>query len=160
VNSAIRSRVTMDAAIEHVMQLAPSLIAIDGLPCAGKSAMAKRLGERLGGNCIELDEFVLPQQDWPKAIKPAFPFQYIRYEEFVEAVRALSTAGVCSFRPFDWNTWEISSKPRTVTRKAPVIVEGVSSLNPMLSPLFDIRVFVESDRLTVLRAATQRGVGP
>lgn len=160
VSSGIRSRVTMDAAIEHVMRLAPSLIAIDGLPCSGKSTIAKRLTERLGGNCIELDDFVFPQQDWPKGIEPAFPFQYIRYEEFVEAVQALSTAGVCSFRPFDWNSWEISPEPRTVTREAPVIVEGVSSLNPVLSPLFDIRIFVESDRSTVLRAATQRGVGP
>jgi uridine kinase len=160
VNSAIRSHLTMDAAIEHVTRLAPSLIAIDGLPCSGKSTMARRLSERLGAHCIELDDFVLPQQSWPKSIKPAFPFQYIRYGEFVEAVQALSTAGVCSFRPFDWNRLEISPELRTVTWEAPVIVEGVSSLNPILGPLFDIRIFIESDRSTVLQTATQRGVGP
>jgi len=160
VNGGGRRRLTMAAAVEHVTQLAPSLIAIDGLPCSGKSTMAKRLSERLGGNCIELDDFVLPQRDWPMAIKPAFPFQYIRYAAFVEAVQALSTVGVCSFRPFDWTSWEISTELRTVTRDAPVIVEGVSSLNPTLSPLFDIRLFVESDRSTTLQTAMQRGVGP
>jgi uridine kinase len=160
VHSGSRSRLTMDAAVEHVTRLAPSLIAIDGLPCSGKSTMAKRLSERPGGDCIELDDFVLPQRDWPMVIRPAFPFPYIRYAAFVEAVQALSRVGVCSFRPFDWNSWEISRELRTVTREAPVIVEGVSSLNPMLCPLFDVRVFVESDRSTILQTATQRGVGP
>src|SRR5687768_17300953 len=140
----------MEAAVDYVAQLAPTLVAIDGLPCSGKSAMAKRLSERLSANCIELDEFVLPQRDWPAAIKPAFPFEYIRYAEFVEAVQALSTVGACSFRPFDWNSFRISPESRRVTREVPVIVEGVSSLNRVLSPLFDVRVFVQSDRSTTI----------
>jgi uridine kinase len=152
------NRITMQAAIEHVTQLAPSLIAIDGLPCSGKSMMAERLRMRLSANCIELDEFVLPERDWPAAIKPAFPFEYIRYAEFVEAVQALSRFGSCSFKPFDWNTDRISQESRTVTCEAPVIVEGVSSLNPVLTDIFDVRVFVESDRSTTLQAAMQRGV--
>jgi hypothetical protein len=55
---------TIDDAVEHIALLSPSLIAIGGLPCAGKSTMARRLVERLGATCIELDEFVLPQRDW------------------------------------------------------------------------------------------------
>lgn len=150
----------MDTAVEHLALLNPSLIAIDGLPCSGKSTMASRLRERLRGECLELDEFVLPRRDWPVAIQPAFPFQYIRYAAFVAAVQALANVGACSFRPFDWSTRDVSPTLRTVTRKTPVIVEGVSSLNPSLSPLFDVRVFVESDRSTTLQSAMQRGVGP
>ena len=159
MSSGNRRRLTMDAAVEYVTQLAPSLIAVDGLPCSGKSTMAMRLSERLGGKCIELDEFVLPQRDWPAAIKPAFPFQYIRYAAFVEVVQVLATVGECSFRPFDWDSLDLLPELRTVTRETPVIVEGVSSLNSELSPLFDIRVFVESDRSTTMQTAMQRGVG-
>jgi len=43
MSSGNRRRLTMDAAVEYVTQLAPSLIAIDGLPCSGKSTMAMRL---------------------------------------------------------------------------------------------------------------------
>jgi uridine kinase len=152
--------ITMEAAVEHVTQLSPSLIAIDGLPCSGKSTLAKRLREQLNAASIELDEFVLPQPDWPVAIEPAFPFPYIRYTAFVQAVQALAGAGVCSFSPFNWETFDISPELRTVTRETTVIVEGVSSLSPALSPLFDVRVFVASDRATTLQTAMRRGVGP
>ena len=149
----------MEAAIDRIGQSAPSLIAIDGLPCSGKSAMAEHLVQRLRGNSIQLDDFVLPERDWPKPMKAAFPFEYIRYAEFLEAVQTLATAGRCSFNPFDWSSYQISRQHRTVTRETPVIVEGVSALNPLLSALFDVRVFVESDRSTTLEAAMQRGIG-
>jgi uridine kinase len=148
-------RLTMEAAIDRVAHAAPSFVAIDGLPCSGKSALAERLRERLRAVCIELDEFVLPADDWPKPMKPAFPFEYVRYAAFVEAVQALATVGVCSYQPFDWSTYRLARDPRIITRETPVIVEGVSSLSTELSALFDVRVFIESDRLTTREAARQ-----
>lgn len=150
----------MDAAIDRIAQSTPSLMAIDGLPCGGKSTLAERLRARLDGDCLHLDEFVLPKRDWPEAMKPAFPFEYIRYAAFMEAVRTLATVGAYSFNPFDWGTCQVSPHVRTITRDRPLIIEGVSSLNPQLCALFDVRVFVESDRSTTLHAAVQRGVGP
>ncbi len=53
-------RLTIEAAIAQIERCAhPSLIAIDGLPCSGKSMMAERLGERLEMECVQLDVFVL-----------------------------------------------------------------------------------------------------
>jgi hypothetical protein len=37
----------MEAAVKRVVQSSPSLVAIDGLPCSGKSTMAERLMARI-----------------------------------------------------------------------------------------------------------------
>jgi uridine kinase len=136
-----------------------SLIAIDGLPCSGKSTMVERLRQRLEVECVHLDEFVLPERDWPSRNRPAFPFEYIRYEMFLRTVEALATVGECSYYPFDWNSLTISETSRTVTLTKPVVIEGVSSLNSRLCPFYDLRVFVESDRQSTLQTAIDRGVG-
>lgn len=153
-------QLTLEAAITQIERCSQlSLIAIDGLPCSGKSTMANRLARRFDFECIYLDEFVLPQKDWPPKIKPAFPFEYIRYQEFIRTVETLTRAGECAFYPFDWNSYTISETLRTVTLTKSVVIEGVSSLNPKLCPLYDLRIFVESDRMSTLQTAIDRGVG-
>lgn len=153
-------RLTVEAAIAYVERTSQlSLIAIDGLPCSGKSTMANQLARRFEFECIYLDEFVLPQKDWPERIRPAFPFEYIRYQEFVRTVETLATGEECAFYPFDWNSLSISRTLRTITLTKPVVVEGVSSLNSSLCPFYDLRVFVESDRRSTLQTALDRGVG-
>jgi uridine kinase len=137
----------------------PPLIAIDGLPCSGKSTLADKIQPAHGFECVYLDDFVLPDMDWPTRSKPAFPFEFIRYREFIDAVTALASTGRCIYAPFDWQTLTISKVLRTVTLDRPVIVEGVSSLNPILSPLYGVKIFVASDRKTALEAAERRGAG-
>ena len=137
----------------------PPLIAIDGLPCSGKTALVEQLSERLDLDCIYLDEFVLPEADWPAGIRPGFPFPYIRYDAFLDVVRTLASTGECSYFPFDWKALTTSSMARTVSLTNPVIVEGVSALNPELCALYGLKIFVDSDRATTLTAAVDRGVG-
>ena len=97
------------------------LIAVDGLPCSGKSTLAVLLGQSFGLEAIYLDDFVLPQSEWPSS-HPAFPFEYIRYDYFVQAVKTLAAAGECSYFPFDWNTETTSSIARIVKVRTPVII--------------------------------------
>lgn len=137
----------------------PPLIAIDGLPCSGKTTLVEQLSQRLDLDCIYLDEFVLPEADWPVGITPVFPFPYIRYDAFLNAVRTLASTGECSYFPFDWAALATSSTVRTVNLTKPVIVEGVSALHPELCELYGLKIFVDSDRATTLAAATERGVG-
>jgi hypothetical protein len=118
-----------------------------------------RLRDHIKLDCIYLDDFVLPEREWPSGIGPAFPFAYIRYDEFLDAVQTLALGGTCSFRPFDWSTFEISADKRTVSLSKSVVIEGVSSLNRSLCSLYGLKIFVESDRATTLQAAFDRGVG-
>jgi uridine kinase len=153
-------RVQMADAAGCIGQLCrkPAPIAIDGLPCAGKSTLADHLKRSLDAECIHLDDFVLPESEWPPARIPAFPFSFIRYDAFLTTVTALATTGACSFHPFDWHSLAISQRLHVVRLEKPVIIEGVSALHP-LSHHFALKVFLESDRATSLQAALERGAG-
>lgn len=138
----------------------PALVAIDGLPCSGKTTLAERLCRAHGLECVWLDEFVRPASEWSSPRRPAFPFGFVRYDEFLGAVRTLATNGQCEYAPFDFATLAVSRDLRSVTLERTVLVEGVSSLHPELCDLYGLRLFVDSDRSTTLQAALDRGVGP
>jgi len=156
----MRPLVTVEEAIERLAQRPdPPLVAVDGLPCSGKSTLADALVARHGYNCLALDDFVRPEDEWRLRARPAFPFEYIRYDEFVHTVRTLASTGECAYAPFDWETLTVSRQLRSVTLATPVIVDGVSSLHPTLSPMYGLRLFLASDRATVLETADKRGAG-
>jgi uridine kinase len=146
--------------IARVVDWSPlRLVAIDGLPLAGKSTLADRLTSALGAECIRLDDFVKPEAEWRSHDQPSFPFDYIRYDAFMAAVQGLAANGVCSFRPWDWTTFGVAHEVREIRVDRPVIVEGVSALHPDLAPLYDLRIWVESDAASTLAALLERGVG-
>jgi uridine kinase len=135
------------------------MIAIDGLPASGKSTLADRLWTAHQFERICLDDFMLPHWEWPTPYRPAFPFQFARYAEFMAAVTALAETGQCTFIPFDWAALRISDKPRTVRLDRPIVIEGVSALHPDLCQHYALRIFVESDRATTDEASRVRGLG-
>jgi uridine kinase len=137
----------------------PLLVAVDGLSLAGKSTLALRLVEELGAECVSLDDFVRPEAEWPSRDRPAFPFEFVRYGEFVAAVQALARGRRCAFRAYDWETGCIADEPKLVRGDGIAVVEGVSALHPDLAPLYDLRIWVESDARTTLAASVERGVG-
>jgi len=138
--------------------LSRPLIGIDGLPCAGKTTLAYRLQEIYGFEILQVDEFLLPEAKWPSR-RPGFPFPYLRYDEFLQAVTALAETGECEYAPFDWETSQISTRKRRITTKRPVIVEGISALVPVLSRYYGLKIFVQSVRESVLDVAFSRNFG-
>jgi uridine kinase len=138
--------------------LARPLIGIDGLPCAGKTTLAFRLREQYGFEILQVDEFLLPEADWPNR-RPGFPFPYLRYDEFLQAVISLAETGECTYAPFDWETLAVSTQLRRITTRRPVIVEGVSALVPVLAPYYGLRIFVRSARDSVFEVAQERNFG-
>lgn len=135
------------------------LVGIDGLPVSGKSTLADRLETELGAQVLYLDDFVRPEAEWRGQIAPAFPFEYIRYTEFVAAVQALGRREAIHIPLYDWSTGRVGDEFREIRPEGLVVVEGVSSLHPDLAPLYDLRLWVESDAATTLSASLARGVG-
>lgn len=151
--------IAFDAAIAAI-QARPDarLIAIDGLPVSGKSTLATRLQTELGATIVSLDDFVRLEQEWRGRTAPAFPFPFIRYDEFLGVVTSLSRGEGARYRPYDWDTGQLSV-PREIVPDGVLVVDGVSALHPQLAPLYDLRLWVESDAATVLDASLARGVG-
>ena len=137
----------------------PLLVAIDGLPLSGKTTLAQQVTKELGGECLGLDDLVRPEVEWSSRDKPSFPFDFVRYDEFVDAVRSLARNRCCWFRPYNWETGRIEYLPKVVRGDGIALVEGVSTLHPDLAPLYDLRVWIESDAETTLAASFERGVG-
>ena len=134
------------------------LIGIDGLPCAGKTTLAFRLREIYGFEILQVDEFLRPEEDWPNR-RPGFPFPYLRYDEFLQAVTQLAETGECEYAPFDWETLAISKQKRRITTQRPVIVEGISALVPLLTRYYGLKIFIQSARESVLDVAQARSLG-
>ena len=159
MDAATGTSISAEEAVAKVAAIGARLIAIDGLPVAGKSTLADAILAVTGGQAIYLDDFVRPETEWRGKIGPAFPFGYIRYDAFFKAVTDLAGTGQCQYRRYAWETGQLSDTVRTVTLDRPVVVEGVSALHKQLSPLYDLRFWVESDAASMLDAALSRGVG-
>ena len=110
------------------------LVGVDGLPLAGKSTLADQLAAATGGACVYLDDFVKPETEWRWHDRPSFPFDYVRYEEFLNAVASLATRGCCRYRPYDFAADSIAEAERVVRMDRPVIVQGVSALYLQTDP--------------------------
>jgi uridine kinase len=88
---------TFDEVIALVASKPKSLlVAIDGLPLAGKTTLALRLIKEFDAECMGLDDFVRPEAEWPCRDRPSFPFDWIRYSELVTAVRHWHTTAAVS----------------------------------------------------------------
>ena len=131
----------------------PLLVAIDG------PTLAQQITEELGAECLGLDDFVRPEAGWSSRDKPSFPFDFVRYGEFVDAVRSLAHNRRCLFHPYNWETGRVEDLPKVVRGDGIALVEGVSTLHPGLAPLYDLRIWIESDAETTLAASLRRGVG-
>jgi uridine kinase len=138
--------------------LSRPLIGIDGLPCAGKTTLAFRLADIYDFPILHVDEFIRAEEDWTSR-QPNFPFPYIRYEEFLQAVIDLAKTGACTYYPFDWKIFQVSKTPKRLTTERPVIVEGISALVPLLRPYYGLKIFVDSDRRSIIDVAHDRALG-
>ncbi|UJW84688.1 uridine kinase family protein [Devosia sp. SL43] len=148
-----------DATLSLLRDRPRALVAIDGLPVSGKSTLAERLETELGAVTVYLDDFVRPEREWRGVAQPAFPFPYFRYDEFLNTVTTLARGETAGYRRYDWAAGRVADDWREVRPEGLVVIEGVSSLHPDLVPLYDLRIWVESDAATTLEASLARGVG-
>ena len=112
-----------------------------------------------GARCVYLDDFVRPESGWRGTAKPAFPFPHFRYDAFLEAVKTLASRETARYRRYDWAAGRLADGWCEIRPDGLVVIEGVSALHPDLAPLYDLRLWVESDAETTLAASLARGTG-
>lgn len=130
-------------------------IAIDGPGCCGKSTLAEALSPLLGAGVLGSDDFHRPHG---APVDASSPLGYRRWREFLDAATLLAKGEHATFRPIDWGTRALKA-PVTIAPARILIVEGIGSLHPSLTPIVDYRIWVDGEAETrMARVAGRDGV--
>lgn len=123
------------------------IIAIDGRCASGKTTLADRLAEALGGDVIHMDDFFLP----PKLRTPerrSEPGGNVHYERFLaEVLPKLRTGEAFSYQRFDCSRMAPGDWI-PVQNNGFVFVEGAYSCHPVLGDYMARKVFLDIDSRT------------
>lgn len=120
------------------------IIAIDGRCAAGKTTLAAKLAETLGGDVIHMDDFFLP----PALRTPerrSEPGGNVHYERFLtEVITKLTSGEAFSYQRFDCSVMALGDWI-PVKNNGFVFVEGAYSCHPIFGKYMDRSVFLDID---------------
>ncbi len=128
--------------LDRLVLRAPFLLAIDGRCAAGKTTLAGELSDIWACNLIHMDDFYLPfsRRDPVRMMQPEGHMDLVRLRE--EVLLPLKAGRSVSFRPYACHTDRWLSEQRLDGRKT-TVVEGSYSCHPVLSGLYDIKIFLD-----------------
>ncbi len=134
------------------------LVAIDGCGGAGKSSLAKRVGDTLEGvTVVAGDDFWMPGDRRPERAKviaePGSDYDWLRLRD--QVVLPLSKDEPARYQRYDWGS-DALMEWHDLPAGGTVIVEGVFSIRKELAPLYDVRVWVETPRAICLERGYER----
>lgn len=134
------------------------LVAIDGYGGAGKSSLAKRIGDSLDAvTVVAGDDFWLPGDRRPERARviaePGSDYDWERLRD--QVVLPLSKGEPTRYQRYDWGS-DALMEWHDVPAGGTVIVEGVFSTRQELAPLYDVRVWVETSKAICLERGYER----
>ncbi|MEA4921484.1 MAG: hypothetical protein VB078_11290 [Clostridiaceae bacterium] len=131
------------ASIEHLPN--PAVVAIDGMCGAGKSTLADVLGYVFDAEIVHMDDFFLPFEMKTKE-RLAEAGGNIHYERFIaEAANMIKSGEAFSYGVYDCAEGRVMGRQCIKPSKI-VIVEGSYSINPHIPDIYDLKIFVETDK--------------
>lgn len=139
------------AHIEFLLQQKGSaIIAIDGRCAAGKTTLARQLGEQFSCNVLHMDDFFLrPEQRTEARLQQAGG--NVDHERFLsEVLLPLKAGAPFAYRPYDCHTQSLQP-PVEVTPTPLTIVEGSYSCHEALWEHYDLRIFLDVEKEVQLR---------
>ncbi|NLW19911.1 MAG: phosphoribulokinase [Clostridiales bacterium] len=124
-----------------------AMVAIEGGSASGKTSLAALLARVYDCNVFHMDDFFLQahQRTPERYQEPGGNVDYERFEQEVQ--KPLREGGAFSYRPFDCQTMAFRDWV-PVTPRALNIVEGAYSLHPRLAKVYDLRVFLQIDKIS------------
>ena len=117
------------------------LAALDGRCAAGKTTLAKALGERYGWQVVHMDHFFLrPEQRTPQRLST--PGENVDHERFLaEVLLPLKEGQNALYRPYDCHAMALG-EPIRVKPEGVILVEGAYACHPELWARYDLRAFL------------------
>lgn len=131
------------------------LVAIDGGSGSGKTWLADQISNSLDCNVFHMDDFYLrPEQRTPERLSETGG--NVDYERFkAEVMDKILSGEEFGFKPYDCKTSGFKPEVQISPKKISVI-EGSYSHHPYFGEVFDLKIFVESDRETRLARIEKR----
>ena len=121
-------------------------IAIDGMSASGKTSLAEDFLQLFDCNVIHMDDFFLKpdQRTYDRFLHPGANIDYERFKQEV-ANNLNETTGFIYFA-YDCHTGYMTEKKARA--KHLNIIEGAYSMHPYFGNIYDIRIFMETDKRT------------
>lgn len=133
----------------------PVIIGVDGRCGSGKTYFAKRLADRFPSNVIHMDDFYLPMEmraaDWEKNPGGNMDFERL----LAEVLRPLKECRRAVYCPYCCKEGKYG-EPKELPEKPLVVVEGSYSQHPLLTGLYDLRLFFTCSRQEQERRLRER----
>ncbi|MFI2710584.1 uridine kinase [Micromonospora sp. NPDC018662] len=137
-----------------------TVVAVDGPGGSGKTTLAETVADLLDGSTIvHGDDFYRPMPEHERArLDPEQGYhRYFDWQRLRDQVLAPLRAGrTARYQSYDWATGQLASW-HEIDPGGPVIVEGVYSARPELTPYYHLTVHVDTPREICLRRLRARG---
>ena len=149
----------MEKLIEKIKEIISSngriTVAIDGCCASGKTTLANSLAEQIYAQVIHMDDFFLPvHMRTEQRLSQAGG--NVHYERFCGEV----VNGIKSSKSFEYGVYSCSEghikNYRTIDPQKSIIIEGSYSLHPEIPDVYDLKIFLETDRVTQLERIRKR----
>jgi uridine kinase len=131
------------AELQHKPRRSSSfLVAVDGCAGSGKTTFARKLQELDPAvGVIHLDDFYLPSAQRPDGA-PTIAEEYDIARLVADVLTPLTQNQPAHFQSYDWGEDRLAEY-HTIPAGGMVVIEGVSTLLPQLTPIYDYRIWVE-----------------
>ena len=125
-----------------LFEKASVIVAIDGRSGSGKSSLAALLAQTFSCNVFHMDDFYLPKSErssnWQEV--PAGNMDLSRFLEEVLLPARLEKDVV--YRPYNCQGKDSTFQTSLLPHTALTVIEGSYSHHPLLSPLYDWKIFL------------------
>jgi len=143
----------------------PFLLGVAGGTCSGKTTVAERLCELIGGDriaLIKLDSYYVDTPDEPLEVRKKANWDHpdaFDWALLSEHLRALAAGEPIEVPVYDYAAYERTGQVTHIGRCDVVVVEGILVLyEPSVRDLFDLKVYVDADADLRLIRRLQRDV--
>ncbi len=119
------------------------IIGIDGNSASGKTTLANALKDIYGVDVIHMDDFFLPK-DLRSEKRLNEIGGNIHYERFIDEIVNNMDQEKLVYRKFDCSKMDYIEDKIIALTKPMLIIEGVYSLHPKYTQIYDLKVFLSS----------------